>query len=237
MLTALVITLLAAGECDANVDCAGTLVCVEHVCRPAPELPPLPPLESLTPPPMPPAFEAPLEDPCAEPLDVDGRLKAECRVSSRSNPSPAKKANKRKRNSMLQPLGTIALLGGAMFTGGNIGATVGLTASGGFVFPSGVGVVGVVDAKLLVSSGGAVSLFTFGAGVRFGRKSHVTLGAGTGLSAVRFGTARLNGVMFSMLGELALVVGEYFTLMLHPTIDIGGSVTIGTILGGIGVSF
>ena len=45
------------------------------------------------------------------------------------------------------------------------------------------------------------------------------------------------GGLFSLLAQVAIVIGDHFTLLAQPTIDFDSSGLLGSITGGIGVTF
>ncbi len=181
---------------------------------------------------------------CEEPLDAEGRLKPECKVAP--NPAPARSRRNRRAGVDDQPVaeplaravGLIGVMYGGLFAGSSAVPIFAFTGAAGVRFRSGVGVVGVAHGRIFASSAGSIQMYGLGPGVRFGNRTQVTLALTGTFSAVNVGAIQAaGGGLFSMLAQIAIVIGDHFTLLAQPTVDFNAAGVLGSITGGIGLTF
>lgn len=189
-----------------------------------------------------PSVAPPNAERCEEPLDADGRLKPECRVVS--EPSPVKTRRSRKNSNAVEEepvaraVGLIGIMYGAMFGGGAAVPAFAFTGSAGVRFRSGVGIVGVAHGRIVVGPGGSIQLYGLGPGVRFGNRTQLTLALTGTFAAINVANVQAaGGGLLSVLAQVAVVIGDHFTLLAQPTIDFDASGVIGSLTGGLGITF
>ncbi|MDP2275645.1 MAG: hypothetical protein Q8K32_33160 [Archangium sp.] len=126
---------------------------------------------------------------------------------------------------------------GGLFGGGAAVPAFAFTGSAGVRFRSGVGIVGVAHGRIVVGPGGSIQLYGLGPGVRFGNRTQLTLALTGTYGAINVGSLRSGGGLFTMLAQVAVVIGDHFTLLAQPTIDFDASEVIGSLTGGLGITF
>jgi hypothetical protein len=126
---------------------------------------------------------------------------------------------------------------GVLIGGGAALPAFSFTGAAGVRFRSGVGLVGLGHGTIFVSDAGSIQLYGFGPGIRFGNKSQLTLATTATFTSANVGGVRIAGVLFSIVVQGAVVIGDIFTLFIQPTLDFDASGAIGSITGGLGLSF
>ena len=190
----------------------------------------------------PPSVASPNAETCEEPLDADGRLKPECRVVSAQNPVKTRRSRKNPGAAEEEPVaravGLIGVMYGALFGLSEAVPVFAFTGAAGVRFKSGVGIVGVAHGRIVVVPGGSIQLYGLGPGVRFGNRTQLTLALTGTFAAINIGSLqRVGGGLFTLLAQVAVVIGDHFTLLAQPTIDFDASGVIGSLTGGLGVTF
>ena len=215
--------------------------------------------DSSIPPPLPPpeepkrsplggaAPQEPAPDPCADPLDADGRLKPECKVAPTQAPLRSRKQRRTTdldspkepaEEPLARAVGLVGVMSGALFGGGAAVPVFAFTGAAGVRFRSGVGIVGVAHGRITLASGGSIQLYGLGPGVRFGNRTQLTLALTGTFAAINVGPVQLaGGGLFTILAQVAIAIGDHFTLLAMPTIDFDASGVVGSLSGGLGVTF
>lgn len=260
----LMLATLGAG-CEKDVDCKGDRVCESGKCVAPPPVtssPPPPPMpvpevdagvarEPLVPPPLPPLESAPRQplpsqpssDPCADPLDADGRLRPECRVQAapqaprRGKSRKSRGANTPEEEPAARGVGLIGVMYGALIGGGAALPAFAFAGAAGVRFRSGVGFVGVLHGRIALNAAGSIQLYGLGPGIRFGNRSQLTLAFTPTFVSTNVGRINASGFLFTLLAQAALVLGDHFTLFIQPAVDFDASGAVGAITGGLGISF
>lgn len=234
MLASVVALIVVSVGCEKDTDCKGDRVCDDGRCvapigRAEGELPP--------PPPMPPPLErAPLRNPSAQPMDAQGRPTPEYRVAPVAAP-PIAPTNPPIKEPRARAVGLIAAMYGGMFAVGKAVPAFAFTGAVGVRFSSGVGIVAVTHGTVFVGPNGAVQFYGFGPGLRFGNRTQVTLSVTGTYVSVSTASVQVGGLAFSALAQLVFVFGDHFSLLVQPAIHADHSGIIGTLTGGLGVTF
>lgn len=126
---------------------------------------------------------------------------------------------------------------GALFAGGAVAPVFAFTGAAGVRFRSGVGVVGVAHGRIFASSSGSMQFYGLGPGIRFGNRTQLTLALTGTFVAIDVGQIRTAGALFTLLAQVAIVIGDHFTLLAQPTIDFDATGLVGSLTGGIGITF
>lgn len=221
--------------------------CPAPVAVPESNVPPPPPPpqeEKRVPLGAAPQYREPLADTCEQPLDADGRLKPECRVKNDAPPVRSRK-NRRtgapEREAEEEPaaraVGLLGVMYGVLIGGGAAVPAFAFTGAAGVRFRSGIGFVGVAHGLIVVSPVGTIQMYGFGPGIRFGNRTQLTLAVTGTFGLINVGTIHVAGGLFSLLAQVAIVIGDHFTLLAQPTIYFDSSGLLGSITGGIGVTF
>ncbi len=139
---------------------------------------------------------------------------------------------KKDRTPDVRFVGLAGVLGGVALSS-TVAAELGLSGAAGVLFKPGIGVVALAHVHLNPTSTRVNQRYGLGAGVRFGSKSHFTLGLSPTLlvdaAGVRFGG--------TVIAQILAVVASRFGVLLQPalTFDATGVVFSATI--GLGVTF
>lgn len=207
--------------------------------------PPLPPPQEEKRVPLggPPQYRPPAAETCEQPLDVDGRLKPECRVTD--SPKPVRSRKNRRAGApapdeeepAARGVGLLGVMYGVLIGGGAAVPAFAFSGAGGVRFRSGIGFVGVAHGRIVVSSAGTIQMYGLGPGIRFGNRTQLTLALTGTFGLVNVGSIHAAGALFTLLAQIAIVIGDHFTLLAQPTIDFDASAVLGSITGGIGVTF
>ena len=259
VLGVMLVAVVSGAGCEKDADCKGDRICESGRCvsPPAALLPPPP----ASPPPLVPAPLAqpegprrplggpatsqppPSSDPCAEPLDVDGRLKPECRVTADQQPPLRSKKGRRAapgaplEEPAARAVGMMGVMYGILIAGGAVAPVFAFAGAAGVRLRSGVGFVGVLHGRIAVNQNSSIQIYGLGPGIRFGDRSQLTLAITPSFTAISVGSFRQSGFLFTILAQGAVVIGKHFTLFAQPTIDFDGSGAVGAITAGLGVTF
>lgn len=185
----------------------------------------------------------PAIDPCDDPLEADGRLKPECRVAPGSEAPTSRKRRRGKGDDseeepVARPVGLLGVMYGGLFGGGSAVPIFAFTGAAGVRFRSGVGLVAVAHGRIFVGSAGTIQLYGLGPGLRLGNRSQLTLALTGTFAAIDVGAIRVSGGgLVSILAQVAIVLGDHFTLLAQPTIDFDASGVVGSVTGGLGITF
>lgn len=129
-------------------------------------------------------------------------------------------------------VGMAGVLGGVTLSS-NVAPEFGVSGSAGVLFKPGIGVVAIAHVHLNPTSMGVGQRYGVGAGVRFGRKSHFTLGLSPTLSIDTTG-ARFGG---TVIAQVLVTVVSRFGLVLQPSVTFDARVVVFSATLGIGATF
>lgn len=173
-------------------------------------------------------FELPPFDAAAAPDENEpgapGRKKAHQRKPRRKKAVPE-----------LRGVGLIALGAGiGVQSAARVQFDADLTGAGGVMFRSGIAVVGLANVQLMPGPNGLTQRYGLGAGVRFGRLTHVTLGTtATVLVTPQYGPEFAGTALVQVFGHLK----GHFGFVLQPAFTWSAHVLLFSVTLGVGVNF
>ncbi|MBL8912740.1 MAG: hypothetical protein JNM17_18745 [Archangium sp.] len=138
----------------------------------------------------------------------------------------------------IKPAGLLAASVGTSFQNGVL-PTGAMSLALGLRFANGIGIVALAHGRiaLLPTADGSLQIYGLGAGVRFGERSHVTIGVSPTVAVFEVPVNPGTRAGVSILAHLVLRIGEYFAVLLQPVIDFTEQAIIGSATIGAGVTF
>lgn len=178
-------------------------------------------------------FELPSFDNAADATTTPDETAPEPGAPNRKKPS--KRRSRKKVVPELRAVGLVALGAGiGVQTSATVQFDADLVGAGGVMFRSGVGVVGLANIQLMPGATGITQRYGLGAGVRFGRRTHVTIGStATVLSTPRFGPEFAGTAIVQVFG----LIKSRFGFVLQPTFTWSAHVLLFSVTLGLGVNF
>lgn len=153
-------------------------------------------------------------------------------------PTHKKQPKKRSRKKVvpeLRPVGLISLGAGiGVQSSTSVQFDADLVGAGGVMFRSGIGIVGLANVQLMPGPTGISQRYGLGAGVRFGRRTHVTLGTtATLLNSPQTGPEFAGTAIVQVFG----LIKNRFGFVLQPTFTWSAHTLLFSVTLGLGVNF
>ncbi len=145
-----------------------------------------------------------------------------------------KKKTRRKRVPEFRGVGLLSLGAGIGASANGIQFDADLFGSGGVMFSPGIAIVGLANVQIMPGAMGVTQRYGLGAGVRFGRHTHLTLGTTANvLYTRRYGPEFAGTAIVQVFG----LIKSRFGFVLTPTFTWSAHIVLFSVTLGLGVNF